>query len=120
MGWFRRWQLRRAAKRYAVRLGPHLRRTYGAAEHYDAGQVRESVATLRLSYTYIALGYAAFLPPDRFAAVIADAPIAIPYDEARGLMDPYRPSHYPGTWDRYEAGAGMVGGADHFVDGGSP
>ena len=119
MDWFHRWQMRRAAKRYADRLGPHLRRAYGPAEHYDAGQVRESVAVLRLSYTYIALGYAAFLSEDRYAAVMADAPMAIGYEDARGLVDSCGPSHYSGTWDHHDLGAGMVGGADHFGDGGS-
>jgi hypothetical protein len=92
MGWFRRFRLHRAAKQYARKLGPQLARAYGPSEHYSAPQVRAAVAKLGLNPIYIALGYAAFLPEDLFAALMSDMPLYIPYREAREIYEWFRPA----------------------------
>ena len=91
MRWLERWLMQRAAKQYARRLGPHLTRAYGAAEHYTASQIRASVAKLGLNPKYITIGYAAYLPSDEYAAA-ASAPVSIPYGEARRFFERFRPT----------------------------
>ena len=91
VGWLRRSQMRRAAKQYARRLGPHLRRAYGASEHYKAPQIRASVTRLGLNSRFIAIGYAAFLLEEDFAFLASDMPVYIPYREARNLFERFRP-----------------------------
>jgi uncharacterized protein DUF6559 len=91
MGWLEQWRLRRAAKQYACRLGPHLRRAYGAPEHYTAGQIRQSVAKLGLNARVIALGYAAFMSEGEYSDAVATAPVFIPYEQGRELFERYRP-----------------------------
>jgi hypothetical protein len=78
MDLLRRWRLRRAAKQYARRLGPHLRRAYGAAEYYTAPQIRAAVPKLGLKSRYIVLGYAAFLSDEEFASRANEMPISSP------------------------------------------
>ena len=63
-----RVMLRMHARRYARRLGPQLRRDYGASEYYTAEQIRAAAGKCRLSRRHLALGLAAFLPHDAFAA----------------------------------------------------
>ena len=120
MGWLRRWQLRRAARQYARRLGPHLQRAYGAAEHYTAPQIRASVSKLGLNTQFTAIGYAAFLTEDTFASLGAEMPVYIPYDEARELVARFRPTHLIGASSYYESWFGGVGGPGDSGHGGSP
>jgi hypothetical protein len=116
MDLLRRWRLRRAAKQYARRLGPHLRRAYGAAEYYTAPQIRAAVPKLGLKSRYIVLGYAAFLSDEEFASRANEMPIYIAYDEARELVARFQPAGRFGASDYYESGIGMTGG----LDGSSP
>ena len=90
MAWFRRWQMRRAAKQYAGRLGSHLARAYGPSEFYSAGQIRAAVAKLGLNPRFIALGYAAFLTENEYPLVAAGAPFFLSNGEARTLFERYR------------------------------
>jgi uncharacterized protein DUF6559 len=120
LGLLRRWQMRRAAKQYARRLGPHLQRAYGAAEHYSAPQIRAGVAKLGLDPRFITVGYAAFLPEDQYASSAHNAPIPLSYPHARELFERFRPSKSFGTSNYYESGLGMVGGPNPAGDGGSP
>jgi hypothetical protein len=91
MRWFRRLRMRRAAKRYARKLGPQLQRSYGTSERYTASQIRAAAAKLRLNGRFIALGYAAFLGADDYASIAPNTPIRLSYDEARELFDRFRP-----------------------------
>src|SRR5947207_6163984 len=113
MGWFRRWQMRRAAKQYAGRLGSHLARAYGPSEFYSPGQIRTAVAKLGLNPKFIALGYAAFLPEEDFCAVADALPISISYQHARDLFERFRPPHLFESAIYHESGFGIVGGSDH-------
>ena len=116
MNFLQRLRLRRAAKRYARRLPPHLRRAYGAAEHYTAPQIRAATAKLGLDSRYIAFGYAAFMSEDEYASIAEHAPISVPYDEARVLIARFRRAGRFAAADFYESGLGMTGG---HVDGSS-
>jgi len=117
MGWLQHMRMRRAAKQYARRLGPHLRRTYGLSGSYTPGQIRTGIDKLRLDAQYIALGYAAFLDETSFAALASDMPVVVPFDQGRALVERFSRSSFfaasgflmaPGT-----AEAGL-----HFMDGG--
>ena|SRR5215471_5610653 len=92
MRWLRQWQFHRAAKRYGLRLGAHLQRAYGAAEHYSPPQIRAGVAKLGLNPSYIVLGYAAFLPEEAFVSLAKSMPVYLPYQEARETFVRYRPT----------------------------
>jgi len=116
MNVLRRLSLRRAAKQYARRLGPHLHRAYGTAEHYTPAQIRSAATKLGLDSRYIALGYAAFMPEDEYASMAEQTPTAIPYRDACELVARFRPAGRVGAADYYESGIGMTGG----LDGGSP
>ena len=110
VGWLRRLQMRRAAKQYARRLGPHLQRAYGAAEHYSAPQIRAGVVKLGLKPRFTAIGYAAFLPEDQYASAALSAQIRLSYDDARELFERFRPPKSFGASNYYESGIGMAGG----------
>jgi hypothetical protein len=117
MGWLQQMRMRRAAKQYARRLGPHLRRTYGLSDNYTPGQIRNGIDKLRLDSTYVVLGYAAFLNEASFAALASDMPVVVPFEQGRALVERFSRSSFfaasgflmaPGT-----AEAGL-----HFMDGG--
>jgi hypothetical protein len=110
--------MRRAAKQYARRLGPHLQRAYGAAEHYSAQQIRTGVARLGLNARFIAIGYAAFLPEDQYASAALNAQIHISYDDACKLFERLRPPKSSGAANYYESGIGIIGGPNPSGDGG--
>jgi hypothetical protein len=118
MGWFRRMRMRRAAKQYARRLGPHLRRTYGLSDTYTPGQIRNGIDRLRLDSTYVVLGYAAFLDKDSFTTLASDMPVAVPFDQARALVERFSQSSFFATSD-FHAASGAPGGGIGFMDGGS-
>ena len=115
MGWFQRWQMRRAAKQYAHRLGPHLRHAYGASEHYSVGQIRAGVGQLGLKPKFIVFGYAACLREAEYYAAASMAPLHLPFEEARELFERFRPSRLVGSASFYESwggGQGLSGGGN--------
>ena len=58
-----------AARRYARRLGPRLRRDYGGGNDYTVGQIRTAVKKSRLPARDINIGFAAFLDEETFRTV---------------------------------------------------
>jgi hypothetical protein len=92
---FRKWQNRRAAKRYAKVLPAWLRRHYGGEdegrETYTVQQIRKAVSVLKLNPKYIALAYAAYLPEHDYEAVKGELPRQIDFLEARTLFVDYVP-----------------------------
>jgi hypothetical protein len=88
--WYRRFQVRRAAKRYARLLAPHLLKAYGAAEHYTVPQVVTSVAKLGLDRQFLVLGCAAHLSEEAFLSIADQLPVYLPYEEARRLVAGFR------------------------------
>src|ERR1044071_3597567 len=112
MGWLHRLRLHRAAKRYARRLGPYLARAYGPSEFYTPAQIRAAVAKTGLNPNFIILGYAGFLPEEGFAAVAGGAPIYIPYQDARDLVQRFLPPRLFQAPHYYESGIGLLGGSE--------
>lgn len=86
MGILSDWRRRRAAKAYAERLGPWLARSFGAAAAYTPAQIRRAIEVLRLDPTYVAFGYAAFLPRLEYDRLTARLAGRMSYGEARALL----------------------------------
>ena len=86
-----RTRLNLAARRYARRLGPRLRRDYGGGGEYTAGQIRTARQKCRLPLRYINLGYAAFMDEETFRSV-ADKEDWPSYESLRSLYFEWMPS----------------------------
>src|SRR5580698_5919463 len=69
---FRSTTLSSAARKYARRLGPRLRRDYGASKYYTPGQIKAAVKACDLPEQYLSFGYAAFLPEEAFRTSAPD------------------------------------------------
>ena len=121
MGWLHRLRFRRAAKRYAQHLGPHLARAYGPSEFYSPGQIRAAVAKTGLNPKFIVLGYAAFLPDNEFGANASAVPVSMTYQDARDLVRRFQRPRLFQAPNYYESGVGLVGGSEPsgHGDGGS-
>src|SRR5690242_18429740 len=85
------FRLRRAARRYARRLGPRLFRDYGSGPHYTAAQIRIAAHKCRLPALFLKIGYAAFLTEENFQSVVP-VPTWGEYDPLRALFRHYAPS----------------------------
>jgi hypothetical protein len=81
--WFR---LRRAARRYATRLGPQLQRSYGASKSYTVAQIFAAMAKQRLDPHFVVLACAMFLDEETFDEFASKMPLQLPYEEARALF----------------------------------
>jgi hypothetical protein len=89
---FFRFRVKRAAKRYAKKLGGRLRYDFGASEFYSPQQIASTAAKLGLPPKYVVLGYAAFLSEAAFDKLAGTLPVSLPYHEARALCDRFVPS----------------------------
>jgi hypothetical protein len=118
MGWLQQMRMRRAARQYARRLGPHLRRTHGLSDNYTPGQIRTGIDKLRLDAQYIALGYAAFLDEAGFAALASEMPVVVPFDKGRDLVERFSRSSFFGA-SGFLTASGTAEGGLHFMDGGN-
>ena len=85
------WLKRRAAKRYALRLGPCLLRHFGSSATYSRGQIERGIAETGLNPRYAALGYACFLEEADYQALAGELPLPLAYEEARDLVARYVP-----------------------------
>jgi hypothetical protein len=85
-------QLTLAARRYARRLGPQLRRDYGGGREYTAAQIRTAAQKCRLPARHRKLGYAAFMTEDAFRTVAA-APDWPDYASLRAIYLAWVPRH---------------------------
>jgi hypothetical protein len=86
--WLRNRRLRAAARDYARRLPPALRKDYGASETYTWQQIRASATREKLPLDYIAFGYAAFMDEAAFAALHAPA-FPLTYQDMRAMLQSY-------------------------------
>jgi hypothetical protein len=82
---FQRFRLRRAAKRYARRLGPQLQRSYGAATFYTVTQLFAAMAKQRLDPDFVVIACAMFLDKEAFDEFAPKMPVQLPYEVARAL-----------------------------------
>jgi hypothetical protein len=58
-----------AIKDYVVFLPPQIERDHGIRYEYNASQIKTSVMRANLPLEHLILGYAMFLPRDKFDAV---------------------------------------------------
>ena len=65
-GWFGRWRLGAAIRKYAGRFGATLLRDYGASDFYTPGQIEHAARKLGLPRGYLCVMQAGFLPQDKF------------------------------------------------------
>src|SRR5262245_21207909 len=86
MGWLDRRRSRRAAKAYATRLGPWLRRAFGTSLTYKQGQIEHGIRELRLDPDYALFGYALFLDRATFEALLGALPDRAAFEEARTAL----------------------------------
>jgi hypothetical protein len=124
----RRWRSRRAAKAYATRLGPWLRRAFGTSATYKQGQIERGIRELRLDPDYALFGYALFLDRAAFDALLGALPDRAAFEQARAAL--MRELGQPPKSHASPSGAGMDGtwpgghgghthdGGDHHGGGG--
>ena len=122
MGWFAKWRLNRAARRYALRLLRRLRQGWGTSKTYTQGQIDAAVLDLRLDPKYVFIAYAVFLSPDDLTASEAafleftPAQAKVAFDNWRPISTQWSPSDsYDGSYaaaDNYGSG-GHHGGGNH-------
>lgn len=86
MGWLGNFQRRRAAKAYVFKLGPWLRRAYGASRTYTAAQIERGARELNLNRRHIVFGHAVFLETAAFAAIYGAVPNPLTIEEARDAL----------------------------------
>ena len=83
---FGRWLLRRAARKYAAKLPHQLFVDYGHEEFYTVAQINHAIADAHLNPSYTILGYARYLPRERFEDLRIELNVYLGYDEARALF----------------------------------
>jgi len=86
MGWLGSLRRRRAAKAYVFKLGPWLRRAYGASRTYTADQIARGARELDLNPRFIVFGHAVFLDPTEFASIHGILPNPVTIEEARAAL----------------------------------
>jgi uncharacterized protein DUF6559 len=116
MGWLGNLRRRRAAKAYVFKLGPWLRRAYGASRTYTAGQIERGAHELHLNPRFIVFGHAVFLDPTEFASIHGILPNAVTIEEARVAL--WRDLGAPPQFDPASSigdaeGWGLGGLSDH-------
>ena len=79
---------RGAARNYARRLPPQLRKDYGASATYTPVQIAASAFRAKLPQEYIMFGYAAFLTKEAFEA-LKDFQSLFGYEELRLILGRY-------------------------------
>jgi uncharacterized protein DUF6559 len=92
MGWIRDFRIRRAAKRYAMELRPTLVMILGERKFYTTCQIKAVAEDLGLNIKFLVLGYACFLPQDRFATEKEGLRVKLSYHQARHVMARYLPT----------------------------
>jgi hypothetical protein len=86
MGWLSNLRRRRAAKAYVFKLGPWLRRAYGASQTSTAGQIERGARELNLDLRHLVFGHAVFLDAAAFAAIYGALPNPTTIEEARAAL----------------------------------
>ncbi|ESQ78254.1 DUF6559 family protein [Asticcacaulis sp. YBE204] len=85
MGWFERFRLRRAVRRYARYVPAALRKGWGKSEFYTPGQVESVLNALKMTDGYQDLARAVFLTETDFLEA-SDGNLNLSYDEIRDLF----------------------------------
>ncbi len=92
IGLIRNFRIRRAAKRYAAELRPTLVMILGERKFYTTCQIKSVAEDLGLNMKYLVLGYACFLPQDRFETEKQGLKVRLSYHQARAIMARYMPT----------------------------
>lgn len=91
MGWWLNFRAARAAKRYAAELRPTLVMILGERKFYTTCQIKAVSEDLDLDMKFLVLGYACFLPQDRFETEKQGLKAKLTYHQARAIMARYMP-----------------------------
>lgn len=87
----RNFRINRAAKKYASELPPALLEALGERKYYTACQIKTVARSIGLNTDFLVLGYACFLPQERFASESEGLKVMLGYDEARAVMVRHMP-----------------------------
>lgn len=91
MSWWLNFRASRAAKRYAAELRPTLVMILGERKYYTTCQIKAVSEDLGLNMKFLVLGYACFLPQDRFETEKQGLKAKLTYHQARAVMARYMP-----------------------------
>ena len=80
------------AKRYAAALRPTLVMILGTRKYYTTCQIKAVSEDLGLNLKFLVLGYACFLPHDRFETEKQGLKVRLSYHQARAIMARYMPT----------------------------
>ena len=80
------------AKRYAAELRPTLVMILGERKYYTTCQIKAVSEDLGLNLKFLVLGYACFLPRDRFETEKQGLKVPLTYTQARAVMAKYMPT----------------------------
>ncbi|MDC7681970.1 hypothetical protein PQU92_01690 [Asticcacaulis sp. BYS171W] len=100
MGWFERFRLRRAARRYARYVPAALRKGWGKSEFYTVGQVEAVLTSLDVSGSFKDIARAAFLTQEDYH-LSQDSRAGLSYADARSLFHEMQ-AKLPYAYGRYE------------------
>jgi hypothetical protein len=70
---FQKLRMRRAARKYARRLGTRLASSYGSSEFYTPQQIEHAAQRCHLPMKYLKIGQAACLPHDTYFDINPDS-----------------------------------------------
>ena len=80
------------AKRYAAELRPTLVMILGERKYYTTCQIKAVSEDIGLNLKFLVLGYATFLPQDRFETEKQGLKVKLTYHQARKIMSRYLPT----------------------------
>jgi hypothetical protein len=86
IGWLGNLRRRRAAKAYVFKLGPWLRRAYGASRTYTPAQIERGARELNLDLRHLIFGHAVFLDTAAFEAIYGTLSDPMTIEEARAAL----------------------------------
>lgn len=115
MAWLGNLRRRRAAKAYVFKLGPWLRRSYGAAPTYTAAQIERGARELNLDVRHIVFGHAVFLEAAAFDAIYGASPDPMTIEAARTAL-----RHALGGGPQFDSAGDGVGDGEGAPGWGQP
>lgn len=104
MGWLGNLGRRRSAKAYVFKLGPWLRRAYGASRTYTPAQIERGARELNLDARHLVFGHAVFLDAAAFDAIYGASPDSMTIEAARAAL-----RHALGGGPQFDSADGGVG-----------
>lgn len=59
---------------------------WGASKYYTPAQIKVAARKMKLDMRFIAIGFAAFLPEEKYAVLTNEMPATLAYGEAQALF----------------------------------